>query len=66
MPNDCRDLWLIQEYNSGSYLSTILNGGATLKLNIHPSKGLYYKTRDDATIEIMSLGINAVAVKKPR
>lgn len=66
MPNDCRELWLIQKYNSGSYLSTILNGGNVLRWCRQPYRAIYYYSKIDASFEIESLGINAVPVEKPR
>lgn len=66
MPNDCRELWLIQEYNSGSYLHAILNGGDTLQWCRQSHRAIYYYSKIDASVEIESLGVNAVPVEKPR
>lgn len=62
MPNNCSSRWLIQDYNSGSYLSAILEGGNTLKWCRQQHKAIYYYSKADAQDDIHLLGINAVPV----
>lgn len=62
MPNDCRYRWLIQDYNSGSYLSAILAGGSKLKWCRQQHKAIYYYSKADAKDDIHLLGINAIPV----
>lgn len=66
LENSKYSLWLIQEYNSGLYLSAILNGGATLRWCRQPYRAIYYYSKIDASEDIESLGINAIPVEKPR
>lgn len=62
MPNNCSPRWLIQGYNSGSYLSAILADESKLKWCRQQHKAIYYYSKADAQDDIHLLGINAVPV----
>lgn len=66
VPNNWGELWLIQEYNSGLYLSAIFDGGDTLQWCRRPYRAIYYFSKIDASVEIELLGLNAIPVEKPR